>query len=163
MKTDPQHQSSTLDQPLRSVHTDSFATILTQLGISLVVSTYQAGKLIVMRAEDGTSVNTHFRVFQKPMGLAFNGDRLWTLDEPLPTEATIKSHIRSIRRKLEKAREPFEANLRIIRANDGAVRYINARGGPVFDKAGRLLKLTGTTFDLTRWLAPRLDRETRTD
>jgi DNA-binding winged helix-turn-helix (wHTH) protein len=31
------------------------------------------------------------------------GDRLWTIDEELPTDATIKSHIRSIRRKLEKA------------------------------------------------------------
>lgn len=28
-------------------------------------------------------------------------DRLWSLDEEIPTEATIKSHIRSIRRKLE--------------------------------------------------------------
>jgi len=31
------------------------------------------------------------------------GDRLWTLDEQLPTNATIKSHIRSICRKLEQA------------------------------------------------------------
>jgi uncharacterized protein (TIGR03032 family) len=48
---------------------------LNQAGISLVVSTYQAGKLIVMRA-DGDLVNTHFRVFQKPMGLAATHDRL---------------------------------------------------------------------------------------
>jgi uncharacterized protein (TIGR03032 family) len=61
--------------PLRSIHTNTFVTVLEQLGISLVVSTYQAGKLIVMRA-DGSSVNTHFRLFQKPMGIATNGDRL---------------------------------------------------------------------------------------
>jgi DNA-binding response OmpR family regulator len=48
--------------------------------------------------------------------------------------------------------EAFEANIRIIRANDGEVRYINARGGPLFDHAGQLVKLTGTTFDLTQWL-----------
>jgi PAS domain S-box-containing protein len=48
--------------------------------------------------------------------------------------------------------EPFEANLRIIRANDGEVRYINARGGPVFDSSGRAIKLTGTTLDVTQWL-----------
>jgi PAS domain S-box-containing protein len=48
--------------------------------------------------------------------------------------------------------EAFEANLRIIRANDGAVRYINARGGPLFDDAGKMIKLTGTTFDVTRWI-----------
>lgn len=49
-------------------------------------------------------------------------------------------------------REAFEANLRIIRANDGEVRYINARGGPVFDSSGRAIKLTGTTLDVTQWL-----------
>ena len=48
--------------------------------------------------------------------------------------------------------EPFEANLRIIRANDGEVRYINARGGPLFDANGKMVKLTGTTFDVTRWV-----------
>lgn len=44
-------------------------------------------------------------------------------------------------------REAFEANLRIVRANDGAVRHINARGGPLFDRSGKIVKLTGTTFD----------------
>lgn len=47
--------------------------------------------------------------------------------------------------------EAFEANLRIVRANDGEVRYINARGGPVFDSSGKMIKLTGTTFDVTEW------------
>jgi PAS domain S-box-containing protein len=48
--------------------------------------------------------------------------------------------------------ESFEVNLRIIRANDGEVRYINARGGPLFDADGNMVKLTGTTFDVTRWV-----------
>ena len=61
--------------PLRSVHTNTLVPLLQRLGISLVVSTYQAGKLIVMRA-DGPAVNTHFRVFQKPMGLAATANRL---------------------------------------------------------------------------------------
>ncbi len=47
--------------------------------------------------------------------------------------------------------EPFEANLRIIR-KDGEIRYINARGGPIFDEAGTLIKLAGTTFDITQWV-----------
>jgi uncharacterized protein (TIGR03032 family) len=55
--------------PLRSVHTPSFAALLKQLGVSLVVSTYQAGKLVILRAEDDL-VNTHFRAFNKPMGVA---------------------------------------------------------------------------------------------
>jgi uncharacterized protein (TIGR03032 family) len=40
-----------------------------------LVSTYQAGKLIVVRSEGGR-VNTHFRNFPTPMGLALHGDRL---------------------------------------------------------------------------------------
>jgi uncharacterized protein (TIGR03032 family) len=61
--------------PLRSVHTSNFPDILNQLGISLVISTYQAGKVIVMRA-DGNTINTHFRIFPKPMGLAADHERM---------------------------------------------------------------------------------------
>jgi uncharacterized protein (TIGR03032 family) len=61
--------------PLRSVHSSNFAPLLEQLGISLLVSTYQAGKLVVLRAE-GDFVNTHFRAFLTPMGIALSGGRL---------------------------------------------------------------------------------------
>jgi uncharacterized protein (TIGR03032 family) len=61
--------------PLRSVHTVSLPTLLDQLGISVLVSTYQAGKLITVRPE-GAKANTHFRDFQTPMGLALKQDRL---------------------------------------------------------------------------------------
>lgn len=61
--------------PLRSVHTQSFNVLLSQMGLSLVVSTYQAGKLILMRA-DGNAVNTHFRVFDKPMGVAADREKI---------------------------------------------------------------------------------------
>ncbi|NEP79565.1 MAG: TIGR03032 family protein [Okeania sp. SIO3B3] len=60
---------------LRSVHTNNFPQILDQLGISLVVSTYQAGKLIVLRADNGV-INTHFRTFNKPMGLAATHEKI---------------------------------------------------------------------------------------
>jgi uncharacterized protein (TIGR03032 family) len=60
---------------LRSVHTSNLPQILTQLGISFVVSTYQAGKLIVVRADNGT-LNTHFYNYKKPMGLAADRTRL---------------------------------------------------------------------------------------
>jgi uncharacterized protein (TIGR03032 family) len=61
--------------PLRSVHTSNFSAILQELGISLLVTTYQAGKLVMLRP-DGDRLNTHFRGFSKPMGLAVDGDRL---------------------------------------------------------------------------------------
>src|SRR5271155_4538867 len=61
--------------PLRSVHTTSFPALLQHFGLSLLVTTYQAGKLVVLRA-DGGVLNTHFRAFAKPMGLALDRDRL---------------------------------------------------------------------------------------
>jgi len=61
--------------PLRSVHTSSFPAILEQLGGSLAVTTYQAGKLVLLRS-DGGVINTHFRTFNKPMGMAVGRGRL---------------------------------------------------------------------------------------
>lgn len=61
--------------PLRSVHTASFPELLAQLGASVLVTTYQAGKLVVLR-NDGGVLNTHFRNLPKPMGLARDGGRL---------------------------------------------------------------------------------------
>ena len=66
------------EPPLRSVHTTSFAQILNRLGISLAVTTYQAGKLVLLRPEpraDGPVLNTHFRGFNKPMGFACESGR----------------------------------------------------------------------------------------
>jgi uncharacterized protein (TIGR03032 family) len=61
--------------PLRSVHTSNFSGILQELNASVLVTTYQAGKLVMLRP-DGVRLNTHFRGFSKPMGLAVDGDRL---------------------------------------------------------------------------------------
>lgn len=60
---------------LRSVHTTSLAELLRQLQCSLLISTYQAGKLIVARVDDG-KINTHFRSFHTPMGMAIQNNRL---------------------------------------------------------------------------------------
>ncbi len=60
---------------LRSVHTSNLPEILSRLGISLLVTTYQAGKLVMLRPESGV-LNTHFRLFDKPMGLAVQQHRI---------------------------------------------------------------------------------------
>ncbi|HEY0232245.1 MAG TPA: TIGR03032 family protein [Dokdonella sp.] len=60
---------------LGSVHTTNFPDLLRQLNGCLVVSTYQAGKLVILRP-DGASINTHFRTFIRPMGMAADGERL---------------------------------------------------------------------------------------
>jgi uncharacterized protein (TIGR03032 family) len=61
--------------PLRAVHTPNFPAILRRLNASLLVTTYQAGKLVMVR-DEGDHLNTHFRTFAAPMGLALRGDRL---------------------------------------------------------------------------------------
>lgn len=61
--------------PLRSVHTGSMADLLGRLGASLIISTYQAGKLILAR-KDGIRLNTHFRNFDQPMGIGLSDDKL---------------------------------------------------------------------------------------
>lgn len=62
-------------EPLKSVHTSNLPGIFKQLNISLAVSTYQAGKLIIVR-NDGAALNTHFKTFGKPMGIAVKDNRL---------------------------------------------------------------------------------------
>src|SRR5262249_34603098 len=61
--------------PLRAAHTPNFPALLRELGASLLVTTYQAGKLVLVR-DEGEHLNAHFRAFQAPMGLALAGDRL---------------------------------------------------------------------------------------
>ncbi|NCJ05893.1 TIGR03032 family protein [Synechococcales cyanobacterium C] len=63
------------DAPLASVHTQNFPALLQQLRISLLVSTYQTGKLILIRA-DGEQLNTHFRALPKPMGIAATAGKI---------------------------------------------------------------------------------------
>jgi uncharacterized protein (TIGR03032 family) len=61
--------------PLRAVHTPNFPALLRHFAASLLVTTYQAGKLVMVR-EEGDHLNTHFRAFRAPMGMALDGDRL---------------------------------------------------------------------------------------
>jgi uncharacterized protein (TIGR03032 family) len=68
------------------VQTDSFVALLAELGASLVVSTYQANKLLVARAQ-GPGLSMLVRTFDRPMGIAADPRRLvvgtrnqiWTL------------------------------------------------------------------------------------
>lgn len=77
--------------PLASVafhytQSDSLVSLLQQLGASLLVSTYQANKLLVVRAE-GDGLSLLVRTFDRPMGLAVDArrlmigtrDRIWLL------------------------------------------------------------------------------------
>jgi uncharacterized protein (TIGR03032 family) len=60
---------------LHYTQTESFVALLQQLRTSLLVSTYQANKLLVVRAAGG-GLSTLVRTFDRPMGLAVAGGRL---------------------------------------------------------------------------------------
>jgi uncharacterized protein (TIGR03032 family) len=68
--------SDAASAPLASVHTSNLPDMLRELGASLLITTYQAGQLILARA-DGPTLNTHFVGFNKPMGLAVDRERLF--------------------------------------------------------------------------------------
>src|SRR5256714_13786945 len=55
--------------------TENFVALLYELGAALLVSTYQANKLLVVRAAGG-GLSTLVRTFERPMGLAVDARRL---------------------------------------------------------------------------------------
>ena len=61
--------------PFSFHHTPQLPRLLTELGCSLLVSTYQAGKLIVISSDSGRMVQLP-RTFEVPMGIAVAGDQL---------------------------------------------------------------------------------------
>src|SRR3954470_11130909 len=61
--------------PFHYTQTDSFVALLKQLGASLLVSTYQANKLLIARAAGG-GLSLLVRTFERPMGLAVDAQRL---------------------------------------------------------------------------------------
>lgn len=64
--------------PFRSVHSVGLPALLEQLGITLLVSTYQAGKLMAIRGKAGR-IDTLLRGCERPMGLAVDGPRRFAL------------------------------------------------------------------------------------
>ncbi|MFA5885406.1 MAG: TIGR03032 family protein [Acidimicrobiia bacterium] len=77
--TDAQGNEIPPDAPAEVVfgssHTASFPKALEVLGGSILVTTYQTGHLIAFRVADGT-LNTHFRRFPSPMGMALHDNHL---------------------------------------------------------------------------------------
>src|SRR5262249_49904778 len=60
---------------IRFEHSRNFPTVLQHLRTSLLVSTYQAGKLIVVGARQG-ELELSFHNFEKAMGIAVMGERI---------------------------------------------------------------------------------------
>ena len=61
--------------PFSCNHTPEFPELLADLDCSLLISTYQAGKVILI-SSDGEKLSQLPRAFDTPMGVAVDGSRL---------------------------------------------------------------------------------------
>lgn len=70
-KTDRDAHSSTGDREVRYEHSHDLAELLEGLGASLLISTYQAGKLVVIGSRQ-REIALSFHNFDRPMGMAID-------------------------------------------------------------------------------------------
>jgi len=68
-------ESAETEAQFQYIHSTGLPSLLNEVGCTLWVSTYQAGKLIVVRAH-GERLSTLLRTFDQAMGLAVNPKRL---------------------------------------------------------------------------------------
>src|ERR1700753_2665722 len=61
---------------VRYEYSRNFAPLLTHLGVSLVVSTYQAGKVAVVGVDQQSELALSFHNFERAMGVAVRQDRI---------------------------------------------------------------------------------------
>ena len=69
-------QQAAVHAAFRSVHTAGFAELLAKAGRTLAVTTYQSGRVLLVRPADDGGVNTHLKRFPRPMGLAAGAGQL---------------------------------------------------------------------------------------
>ncbi|RLD48643.1 MAG: TIGR03032 family protein [Bacteroidetes bacterium] len=65
-----------IPKPFDCEYSPQFAELLNKLGISLVISTYQAGKVIILSASDEDKLIQLPRTFDNPMGMAVKKNAL---------------------------------------------------------------------------------------
>jgi uncharacterized protein (TIGR03032 family) len=70
--------SPSAESPFHAVHSPGLPDLLKSAGISLLVTTYQANRLMSVREAEG-KIWTLLRDFDRPMGLAIRGDRQFAL------------------------------------------------------------------------------------
>jgi len=76
--------------PLRAAHTPNFPALLRQLGASLVVTTYQAGKLVLVCDEGDSSSENSFTVPDAALADVSASLRAPAGNGSVPREAAVK-------------------------------------------------------------------------
>ena len=92
-----QHAHDKAMEAFKYLHTQNFPQLIESLGITLMVTTYQAGKLLVFRAVD-RKLKMLVRTFDRAMGLAVDHQRMaigtgfqtWTLRNSPETATKMK-------------------------------------------------------------------------
>ena len=74
METQPEEDDG--PKTLASIHSSNMGPMLGELRASVLITTYQAGRLVILGQNDEGTLNTHFCMFSRPRGLAVRGDRL---------------------------------------------------------------------------------------
>jgi uncharacterized protein (TIGR03032 family) len=69
------HSSVPIPRRIVTAHTPSFVRVLTELKVSLLISTYQAGKVVVVQAR-GDDLFITYHNFDRPMGLAISPEQV---------------------------------------------------------------------------------------
>jgi uncharacterized protein (TIGR03032 family) len=98
--TEPPSLDRSVEPTLREIryeHSLNLGPILERFGVTLLVSTYQAGKLGVI-GRDGDRLNLSFHNFERAMGVAASGDRIavgstsqvWFLQSALEIAARVE-------------------------------------------------------------------------
>src|SRR5262245_57463914 len=72
----PTGNPPTLQREVRFEYSRELAPLLSGLGVSLLVSTYQAGKLVVVGVDPQGALALSFHNFERAMGVAVRPDRL---------------------------------------------------------------------------------------
>ena len=62
--------------PFACTYTPNIPELLQQLQCTIAISTYQAGKVVLLSSTDGEKMTQLPRTFQKPMGIALEGGRM---------------------------------------------------------------------------------------
>jgi uncharacterized protein (TIGR03032 family) len=71
----PERNGSAAAREIRHEYTHSFPALLSQLGVSVLVSTYQAGKVVAVGVQQG-ALTLSYHNFERAMGLAATPDGL---------------------------------------------------------------------------------------
>jgi len=143
------------ESPLRSVYTAGFPDLLEQMASSVLVSTYQSGRLICLR-KDNAGLNTHFRGLDRPMGIAVSGERLIVGTR---SEVFEYRNLPEAAPKLEPAGSHDACYLPRVRHQTGdiAIHDIEVAGGEAWIVATAfscLATLDGTHSFVPRWKPP---------